>query len=181
MSDLLLQKASKLIVFDGFNRANGVIGETDTGESWQTTLDSLAVFSILNNKAYSKNVGAINVVPSPINFKLTAKILNLTDASGIIFRVNNSYKNLLRISYVGTEWCLQSRSTDTTTTLASLGTATAGDILSVIVINDDVQCYINGLLKASINTSFNHGVNSCGIYSGDSSVLNFDNFSVEAI
>lgn len=52
MNDLLLMQASKLKVFDGFNRADGALGNADTGQAWQNFVGGL---SILNGQAYDSS------------------------------------------------------------------------------------------------------------------------------
>lgn len=187
---LLLAKASKLRVFDGFNRANNAlsIGNADTGQSWQ--LPSGGTFGIINSQGYNPVYNIANCIfinADIANVFVECKFTIIITYLGLLLRAINGDEHL-RVSVDDStpkKWTFSRRTGGITTVLATLANANNGDIVSVRTIDNNFQIYINDIDQGVVNSDFNAAVTNCGIYCGTSSgtdgVVRFDNFKVEAI
>jgi len=141
-------------ITDSFNRANGALGNADTGETW--TQVGPANFTIVSNHASISSTEGVAIADATfshdvdITIELTANPSN----SGIVLH----YRDLNNLTYVQVNAAvvgLYRRAAGTFATLASTGNLRAsGESLRVVSIDGVVYCYADTQLVIAHEDDF---------------------------
>jgi hypothetical protein len=183
---LLLQKANKIIVFDGFNRANNALtlGNADTGQSWS---EEAGIWGVIDGTAYiatpsaGNNFAVIDVSPYD-NYIIRGKFAVNTAEGRILFRYLNA-DNRLNITRISQAYTLYKTIDGVYTAIGSNAkTPKDNDIVEVRLNDGNIKVLINGELIIDIEESTFQSVTKCGISGNlNNRTVRFDNFTVEAI
>jgi len=173
---LLLTKASKLRVFDGFNRANGLPGIADTGQAWEAFTGG---YEIENGQLKLKTavVGAMTAINSgeaDCRFSAFICALGVATARTIRPRVSASGKDRLLL-YIATPSTLTLAKTinEVVTVLATVPSGVSSEQsheLFAVLRGAEVSVGVNGveLITTTINdveliNNTRHGISASAI------------------
>ena len=194
MSDLLLMR-KKLIVYDGFNRADNAssLGNADTGQVW-----SASGFGIVSNKGHYV-INTNNAVIATLDggvvdvFSAQAKIKYVLvggSAVGVACRTDGTTDNrITAMIQTSTRKFLCTKSVSgTSTVLGSIDFSPIDGVeytIKIEVNGNTFACYVDGILKIQVTddnalkTNTKQGI---VLYNGSTlSTITFDDFRVEAI
>ena len=191
MSGLLLMKASKVKVFDGFNRANNALAldNADTGQGWQAILGSWGVFE---GNAYTsiKTIAGRAILDAGIAdcfIQCTFPVVIIDEIyedytrQGLICRSTDN-ENEITIRFNNTKLYLDKRVMGILTTIAEASvTIVDGVNISVLLKGENIKIYSNSILVIDYNLDFNVNATKHGLYSNHSTAPRFDNFKVVSI
>lgn len=190
MSDLLLQKANKIVVFDGFNRADNAssLGNADTGQVWE--VKGRSTWGIQNGQAYlnafiDNSIALIDAKNSNFIYKVRIPVVYNVQSCGMAFRAID-YDNQIRIvktSIDDDNWYLQKRVAGITTSLGGIGIINSGDEVIVIANMDTITIKVNGIISLIVNEAFNITITKSGFTIGytQGSNFRFDNLSIGGV
>lgn len=181
MFGLVGENQNKLRVYDGFNRADGAIGNADTGQAWTVT----GTWGIANGEAYSISVGeSVNAV---INAGISDGILTVKlpaidkGAERIIFRWLNA-GNRISVWVDTNKYSLYKHVGGIETLLGSYSVVPRnGDIITIEANGSLIKIYLNDLKILEIIESANIANTNWGFGTYHSNIPRFDSFKVEAI
>lgn len=184
MNDLLLQKANKIIVFDGFNRADNAssLGNADTGQAWTNLAGKMG---LSGNQAYGVKVdtlGAFAVIDAGISDCIINYLvpINLNNTR-FPFRVQDAQNQLFLMNTGGYILKLNKRVNNTVTELASvIVTLANSDLIRVQAHGNNIKVFVNGELIIDVNESSFATATKHGLQTFETA-SRYDNFSVEAI
>lgn len=183
MSDLLLQKANKIIVFDGFNRADNALtlGNADTGQAWNI-LDGF--WGIINGNAYMNNVTQSKgfVDSGAANFEMTVElIVNNVNTRVIVFRLTDTNNFWFLGIDASNNYTITKQVSGSNTLMGTGNQATDGDKIKINCLNQIINVYINNVLSFTISDSFNTTATKHGLASSGLTTLRWDNFKVVSL
>jgi hypothetical protein len=145
--------------FDSFNRANGAIGTSDSGEVWNVISGG---FNVSSNKAVATGSGVVNWATldcGKTNYEIEANIIWAAgDLLGVTFRCDGTANNrfMFKITESTNEVELVKKVSGSNTSLAiakytRVGAATI--TLKVRVAGNVISCYINNTKLISVTDS----------------------------
>ena len=174
----------KRVFRDSFNRPDGTLGISDTGQTWRWFTGAV---SIVNNQACQLGGSSRSYIETGINnCKVTVQVPVLpgtTDKQcGILARYSGVNGGFIRVLINGLTIVLSRLVGGTTSTvLGSITfTPTPTDKISLQIDNDNVSVLINDIVVISVTESYNQTETKHGILFNDT-VAKIDNFMVEPV
>jgi chitodextrinase len=179
------------LVSDGFTRANGALGNADTGQTWIYN-NNAQNFSIANN-GVTHTVSSVQdncyVALTSGNYRVSVTLKTLDTQSGVVFKRNstaatNEFYALRFGSSTSTLDLIKYTPTGGVVTLKTQSvTATSGVIMSVEVVGDTYTAYLNGNLVYSVSdTDAKLTANAgYGLYQSGLKTTVYDDFKVEVM
>ena len=173
------------IATDDFNRADGALGETGTGQTWLWDINSIEG-AIVDNVAYTDSTpGEANWIEcnrSDVTLRGTVVAAPIIGTASLVFRLTDSDNGLWFGDDMGFgpgAYTLQKQEgAGAFTTLATaVSTAGApGDVLKVVCQGSQIDCYVNDVLVISTTSTFNQSATKHGF--GSNTLAGLDDFSV---
>jgi hypothetical protein len=186
MNDLLLMKAAKLKVFDGFNRADSLsLGNADTGQAWETLV---APLKILGNKCTGQSSGGNHgIIETGLLNKLVTvnMFLGSADINNVYARVLDQ-ANYVRLRIDSASISIRKVISASETVLASYSYAWSGThTLGIKTIDNIFTAYLDGLQILTVtddNVAKTYTKSGITLYNAAAAPLStFEDFKVEAI
>jgi photosystem II stability/assembly factor-like uncharacterized protein len=163
-------------ITDSFNRSNGSLGTTDTGQTWSTT----GTTAISSNTALLSGTATATLSTSSPDMKISAKYVSISSGYDALKLRGAVYQ----VWSVGGYWWVR-RSGDVDTRIDAAGTPAANDVVALKVAESGgstaMELWVNGASKwtyTDTNASRDKTTQSAGLssylYGG-----NFDDLRVE--
>lgn len=169
---------------DSFNRADGSLGNADTGQPWSTPAGT---FSISSNQAASASGDGLAIVTATADGDLSIDGAVATAyVSSLVFR----YSDASNFYYVydwpgGSNISIRKVQGGSDIEYASVArTASSGLVTYRVVLNGTaIDLYRNGVLMFSTTSSFNASATGVGmrVSNGGGQANRWDNLSMEAL
>ncbi len=167
-----------LPITDSYNRVDGAIGSTDTGQVYTLS----GTWSVQSNVAKGPGANRGHAIVDAGTADCTIQVTFSTFASGmgLIFRrlTGSSYLYAHVITTTGLQlFKYNSGATQIGASVAHTGAA--GDVMKVVLSGANIQVYMNGVLQISETDSFNQTVTWHGLYQSSAALSpRWDNFSI---
>lgn len=160
--------ASKIIVFDSFDRADATsLGTADTGQTWTIPFDGVG---IKDNQAYMPTINwncmaYIDAgVADGIKLSMTLDVIHGAAECSILVKYQDaSNYNFVQLAY-GNIYIKKKVANTVTTVDTTAHTLVAGQKLSVVVDGTTYSTYIDGVQKSSATVSELASNTKSGIY-----------------
>jgi len=184
VSDNPLSSYNPKPVYDGFNRADGVLGATDSGHKWITTVSGATVSSgVLAWAGTSDGYAYVNSRLNN-NFTIQFKIVAIdtdTYPIGILARYVDSthYLKFYRQESGTPGWLMSVDGSSESKQSSAL--PAAGTIVSLKCINNVYTIYHDGVSVASWTTAANNLSTNQGLALIGNATLSIDNISIRSI
>lgn len=166
---------------DTFTRANGAIGDLETGQSWTQASGTFTVAS--NEMVTSSGVGASCVVDALADGTLLCDgYASNAVASSVMFRYTSTSNYLLVYHYqtTFTLYKVESGSASVVATVSTAPTASAFYTYKIILSGSSIKAYIDDVLKIDTTSTFNQTAVGVGMQAQSGTTCRWDNFSMEA-
>lgn len=175
----------KTIVYDSFNRADGIsLGNADSGQVWNILS---GVWGISNNQAYCYSSTGVNRTEidsksSDCVISATYKVIDSANNSPrLIFRATDA-SNEYVITPCNTYYTLNKRVNGSLSIIATMYVSCVNeDIVKVICNGNVIKVYINDTLATTVTDTFNQTATKCGLFTYQSISSRIDNFKVESL
>lgn len=167
--------AQTVIVSDGFNRADGAIGNADVGGAWSVISGSPAIVS---NELVMPNPAWAIIDPAVSDY--TACVTYITTPTNAVLYVHSTSSVPgvgVRADFALSNWVI----IDSAVGVIDSGVAyAAGDVVCFVVTGSDYELFIDGVLALTHNTSTYTDTGVSLRKSANSQVI-FDDFSVTVV
>jgi hypothetical protein len=171
----------KIRVYDGFDRPDEPLGNADTGHTWITP-EGVWVVKDKTLKLDSAGSGRERALIKTglYNGVISATLKKLKTNHRLVFRYVDR-NNEFQMYFDTTKLRLGKRMANVLTTIAEYAVSAGNDInLKIKFLDNDITCYLNEQVILSVTTDGSYLSDIHGVGS-DTTLLNYDNFKVEAI
>ncbi len=168
------------VVSDSFNRANGAIGNADTGQPWVAFVGTPVIFS---NQYLANGVGlATSAIDSGLTDCTVAVTMLSGQFSGLIWRVVDGNNYLLCQWEPDNSLGVYTRIAGVFTLLADSApnVMATGRRVSITISGNNFIVKVDGTTVLTTSSTSFPTITAQGIYSGDTASRLFDNFTVSA-
>lgn len=169
------------VISDTFTRANGAIGNTETGEAWTNSLGT--VFEVASNRAVATTIGTnpiahVQGITTGRRVKATLYSNGSPSSPGVAIRVVD-HLNMIFLTRESGNFKILSLNAGTFGLVADGGAIALpeGDVYELQAVGNTINAYRNGLLVTSGTSALHSTATRYGITVG-AGVNSVDSFSV---
>ena len=137
-------------ITDSFNRANGAIGSTDTGQVWTSFSGT---WEVDTNQAKISSAGGTQnhvVVESTVSDCTITATMAVGDDGGLCFRASDD-NNLFVTSGLGGQ--LYRRTAGGFTSIGTFASFSASDVMRIVLSGTSISVFKNGVLGVAVTDS----------------------------
>lgn len=175
----------KIIVLDGFNRANNntSLGVSETGQAWQVLQGAWGIASNTAMSLTTTGFARVVIESGSSNCIISCTLsANYDGATRLIFRCTDANNEYVFNSSAGT-YVLGKRVNGTYSIRGTyLYTPVNGDIIKVVLTDSNIKVYLNNnILMFNVTDTFNQNATKHGLCSYNSNLPRWDDYRVEAL